>query len=379
MKGGIVREIKVAIIGTKFMGRAHANAYRQARAFFAQPIVPILYLACGTNPKETKEFAEKFGFSRYTTNWEEAVEDKKVELVDICGPNDLHAEIAVAAAKAGKAVFCEKPLARDLVEAKGMLRAVEEAGVPHMICFNYRFFPAIQLAKRLISEGALGEIRQFHALYLQDWGLAPGLPLTWRFQKERAGSGALGDTAVHIVDLARFLVGEIAEVTGMLATFVHERPLPDGSGMGRVTVDDTAAFLARFQSGATGIFETSRVALGRKNFMHLEVNGSRGSIFWNAEDPNWLWFYSLDDAPALRGFRRIMVTEEVHSYAKNWWPTGHILGYEHTFVHAALEFCKALEEGRNPKPDFLDGVKAQVLLEAVAASGKSRCWEKVPS
>lgn len=374
-----MREIGVALIGTKFMGKAHANAYRQVQAFFAPAVLPKLRVACGKEPESTKEFAFRFGFARYTTNWEEAVSAGDVDLVDICAPNDLHFPLAEAAAKNGKAVFCEKPLARNLKEAKAMLKAVTEAGVPHMVCFNYRFFPAIQLAKKLISDGALGEIRQFHALYLQDWGLTPGLPLTWRFQGERAGSGALGDTAVHIVDLARFLVGEIAEVTGMLATFITERPLPDGSGIGKVTVDDTAAFLARFQSGATGVFETSRVALGRKNFMHVEINGSRGSIFWNAEDPNWLWLYSLDDPPALRGFRRIMVTEEAHPYAKNWWPTGHILGYEHTFVHAALEFCKALGEGRNPKPDFVDGVRAQAVLEAVVASGESRRWEKVPS
>ena len=374
-----MREIGVALIGMRFMGKAHANAYRQVRAFFAPEVLPKLTMACGTEPKTTRDFAFRFGFARYTTNWEEAVAAGDVDLVDICAPNDLHFPLAEAAAKHEKAVFCEKPLARNLEEAKAMLKAVAEAGVPHMICFNYRFFPAIQLAKKLISEGALGEIRQFHALYLQDWGLAPGLPLTWRFQKERAGSGALGDTAVHIVDFARFLVGEIAEVTGMLTTFIPERPLPDGSGMGKVTVDDTAAFLARFQSGATGVFETSRVALGRKNFMHIEINGSRGSIFWNAEDPNWLWLYSLDDPPAFRGFRKIMVTEEVHPYAQNWWPTGHILGYEHTFVHAVLEFCEALGEGRNPTPDFLEGLKAQAVLEAVAASGRSQRWEKVPN
>lgn len=376
MKGGNVREIKVALIGTKFMGKAHANAYRQARAFFSPPILPVLYLACGTNAKETQEFAEKFGFARYTTNWEEAL-GPEIDLVDISAPNDLHAPIAIAAARAKKAVFCEKPLARNLDEAKEMLRAVEEAGVPHMVCFNYRFFPAIQLAKKLISDGALGEIRQFHTLYLQDWGLRPGLPLTWRFQRDKAGSGALGDTAVHIVDLARFLVGEIAEVTGMLTTFIPERPLPQG-GMGKVTVDDAAAFLARFKSGATGIFETTRVALGRKNFMHLEVNGSRGSLYWNAEDPNWLWFYSLDDPPHLRGFRRILVTEEEHPYARNWWPTGHILGYEHSFVHAVVELLSAIHEGRKPSPSFVDGVRAQAVLEAVLLSEGSRRWEKVP-
>lgn len=374
-----MRELGVAVIGTKFMGKAHANAYRQARAFFRLPVSPQLVVACGTNAQETQEFAERFGFRRASTAWEEAVQAQDVALVDISAPNDLHAPIALAAARAGKAVFCEKPLARNLAEAKQMLRAVTEAGVPHMVCFNYRFFPALQLAKRLVADGALGEIRQFHALYLQDWGLMPGLPLTWRFQRERAGSGALGDTAVHIVDLARFLVGEISEVTGMLTTFVRERPLPDGVGMGKVDVDDTAAFLARFQSGATGVFETSRVALGRKNFMHLEVNGSRGSLFWNAEDPNWLWFYSLEDPPHLRGFRRILVTEEVHPYAKDWWPTGHIQGYEHTFVHAVVELLRALGEGRNPEPSFVDGVRAQAVLEAVLLSGESRRWERVPA
>lgn len=372
-----MREIKVALIGTKFMGRAHANAYRQFCAFFPSEVVPVLALACGTTESETKKFAENFGFSRYSTNWEEAL-SPEIDLVDISAPNHLHAPVAVAVAQAKKAVFCEKPLARDLAEAKTMLKAVEEADVPHMICFNYRFFPAIQLAKKLVSEGALGEIRQFHALYLQDWGLTPGLPLTWRFQKNKAGSGALGDTAVHIVDLAHFLVGKITEVTGMLTTFVRERPLPQG-GVGKVTVDDTAAFLARFESGATGVLETSRVALGRKNFMHLEVHGSRGSLAWNAEDPNWLWFYSLDDHPNIRGFRRILVTEEGHPYTKNWWPTGHILGYEHTFVHAVVELLRAIHMGQKPEPNFADGVNAQAVLEAVLLSAGSCHWEKVPS
>lgn len=373
-----MRELGVAIVGTKFMGRAHANAYRQVRAFFLPEVHPKLVVACGTEGEATEAFARRFGFHRSTTDWREAVAAEDVDVVDICAPNDLHAPIALAAAQKKKAVFCEKPLATSLAEAQAMGRAVKEAGVPHMVCFNYRFFPALKLAQKLIADGALGEVRQFHALYLQDWGLAPGLPLTWRFRRERAGSGALGDTAVHIVDLARFLVGEIAEVTGMLTTFIPERPLPQG-GRGKVTVDDTAAFLARFRSGATGVFETSRVALGRKNFLHLEVNGARGSLAWNAEDPNWLWFYSLDDPPAVRGFRRIMVTEEVHPYTKHWWPPGHILGYEHTFVHAALELCRALAEGRTPEPSFDEGIRAQAVLEAVALSGESRRWERVPA
>jgi len=371
------REIEVALIGQRFMGRAHANAYVKVVPFFDPPVRPVLRVACGRDEEKLAEFTRRFGFSEYTTDWREAVTHPGVGLVDICTSNDLHAAIAIRAAEEGKAVFCEKPLARDLSEARAMLRAVEQAGVPHMVCFNYRFFPAVRLARELIREGALGEVRQFRAIYLQDWLVAPDFPRTWRLVREKAGSGALGDTAVHIVDLARFLVGEIAEVVGMLSTFVHERPLPDGGGMGRVDVDDAAAFLARFENGVSGVFETTRMATGRKNFMHLEVNGSTGSLFWNAEDPNVLWFYSEKDPAAARGFRRIVVTEPEHPYAGNWWPPGHILGYEHSFVHAVYELLSALAEGRNPEPDFRDGVAAQAVLEAVLRSVEERRWVTV--
>ncbi len=370
-------EINVALIGQRFMGRAHANAYRQVRAFFDPPLIPRLRLVCGRDETALAEFARRFGGEETATDWHDAVSRNDIDLVDICTPNDLHTEIAIAAAQAGKAVFCEKPLARDLAEAKRVHAAVVTAGVPHMICFNYRFFPAIKLAKKLIADGAVGEIRQFHALYLQDWLADPTAPFTWRMDKARAGSGALGDTAVHITDLARFLVGEITEVVGALTTFVDERPLPDGSGSRRVTVDDAAAFLARFENGASGIFETTRVATGRKNFMHLEVNGSRGSVYWNAEDPNVLWFYSRDDRKEVRGFRRILVTEPDHPYIENWWPSGHILGYEHSFVHAVAELLTAIAEGRNPEPNFYDGVRAQAVLEAVARSVEERGWVPV--
>ncbi len=370
-------EIGVAIIGTRFMGRAHASAYLRAREFFSPEPSPRLEVACGRDRDRLSDFARRFGFRSFTADWREAVARDEVGLVDIACSNDLHAEIARAAAAAGKAVFCEKPLARDLAEARDMLRAVEEAGVPHMICFNYRFFPAIRLARRLIAEGELGEIRHFHALYLQDWGADPKLPLSWRFRGELAGSGALGDTAVHVVDLARFLVGEIVEVVGMLSTFIRERPLPDGSGIGRVTVDDSDAFLARFSSGATGVFETTRLATGRKNFMHLEVNGSRGSIRWNAEEPNVLEFYSLADPPELRGFRRINATGPDFPYGGNWWPPGHGLGYEHSFVHAVYELLTAIGEGRPPEPSFADGVAAQAVLEAVTRSAREGSWQRV--
>ena len=370
-------EINVALIGQRFMGRAHANAYRQVRAFFDPPLVPRLRLVCGRNEAALAKFARRFGWEDHSADWHDAVTRDDIDLVDICATNDLHAEIALAAARAGKAIFCEKPLGRDLAEAKRMLAAVEEAKVRHMICFNNRFFPAIRLAKKLIDDGAIGEIRQFHALYLQDWGLDPRVPFTWRFDKERAGSGALGDTAVHITDLARFLVGEITEVVGDMTTFVDERPLPDGSGAGRVTVDDAAAFLARFENGARGVFETTRMATGRKNFMHIEVNGTNGSIYWNPEDLNVLWFYSRDDSNETRGFRRILVTEPEHPYVEAWWPPGHILGYEHSFVHAVAELLTAIAEGRNPEPNFHDGVRAQAVLEAVARSVEERGWVPV--
>ncbi|MGY4706572.1 Gfo/Idh/MocA family protein [Candidatus Bipolaricaulota sp. J31] len=368
------REVRVALIGQRFMGRAHANAYLKVTPFFDPPLKPALQVVCGRDEKALADFARRFGFAEWTNDWEEAVIREDVGLVDICTSNDLHREIAVRAAEAGKAVFCEKPLARDLTEAADMLAAVERAGVPHMVCFNYRFFPAVQLARKLLQEEVLGEVRQFRALYLQDWLVDPDFPRTWRLVREKAGSGALGDTAVHIVDLARFLVGEIVEVAGMTATFIRERPLPDGTGKGKVDVDDAAAFLARFQNGATGVFETTRMAAGRKNFMHLEVNGSRGSLFWNAEEPNVLWLHSLDDPASAQGFRRIVVTEPEHPYAGNWWPPGHILGYEHSFVHVVYELLAALAEGRTPEPNFHDGVRAQAVLEAVLLSAAERRW-----
>jgi predicted dehydrogenase len=371
------RAVRVALVGQRFMGRAHANAYMKVVPFFDPPLRPVLQVVCGRDEGGLAEFAQRFGFAGYTIDWRQAVTAKEVDLVDICAPNDLHAEITVTAAEAGKAVFCEKPLARDLVEAGGMLEAVERAGVPHMVCFNYRFFPAIQLARELIHDGALGEVRQFRAIYLQDWLVDPGFPRTWRLVRARAGSGALGDTAVHIVDLARFLVGKIAEVVGMLSTFVKERPLPDGPGIGAVDVDDAAAFLTRFEDGAVGVFETTRMAAGRKNFLHLEVNGSRGSLFWNAEDPNVLWFHSEKEPATSQGFRRVVVTEPGHPYAGHWWPPGHILGYEHSFVHAVYELLSALAEGRNPEPDFRDGVWAQAVLEAVLRSAEERRWVAV--
>lgn len=372
------KEIRIGLIGYKFMGRAHSSAYRQVSAFFNPPLKPRLKVVCGRDEKAVQEFATRFGWEHYTTDWREVVADPEIDLVDIAAPNDLHAPIALAAAEAGKAIFCEKPLARDLAEALEMLRAVERAGVPHMVCFNYRFLPAIRLAKRLIDEGLIGKIRQFRALYLQDWLKDPGFPLLWRMQKERAGSGALGDIAVHAVDLTRCLVGELVEIVGMTETFVKERPLPEGTGMGKVTVDDAAAFLGRFAGGAIGVFEATRLALGRRNSIHIELNGETGSLFWNSEELNSLWFYSEEDPGHARGFRRIIATDPDHPYVRAWWPPGHLLGYEHSFVHAVLELLEGLAARRAPSPSFRDGAQAQTVLDSVLRSAAERQWVAVP-
>lgn len=372
------KEVRVGLIGYRFMGRAHANAYRQVNAFFDPPLRPRLKLVCGRNETAVREFASRFGWEEQTTNWKEVISRPDIDLVDISASNDVHAEIAIRAAEAGKAIFCEKPLARDLAEALTMFRVVQEAEVTHMVCFNYRFFPAIRLAKRLIEEGAIGRIRQFRAIYLQDWLVDPTFPLHWRMRREKAGSGALGDTAVHIVDLARFLVGEIAEVTGLLETFIKERPLPDRPGLANVTVDDAATFLVRFAEGAIGVFETTRMAPGRRNFMHLEVNGEKGTLYWNAEAMNTLWCYTEEGPPHCQGFRRIDATDPAQPYAGTWWPAGHLLGYEHSFVHAVYELLQAMAEGRTPSPSFLDGVLAQAVLEAVVQSAECKRWVSVP-
>ncbi len=370
--------IGIGLVGQAFMGRAHANAYRQARAFFGGEYRPSLRIACGRDAAALGEFARRFGWEETTTDWRVLVEHPAVDVVDIAASNDLHAPVAIAAAQAGKAVFCEKPLARTIAEAREMLQAVESAGVPHMVCFNYRFFPAVRLARELVEDGVVGRIRQFRAIYLQDWLRDPTTPASWRTNAELAGMGALGDTSVHIVDMARYLVGEFEQVTGMLSTFVPERPLSNQSGRQQVAVDDAAAFLARLAGGVSGVFESTRMATGRKNFMHVELNGERGSLYWNAEDLNSLWVYTDDDPVRTRGFRRIVVTEAEHPWVAHWWPPGHILGYEHSFVHAVVELMEAIGEGRTPRPSFRDGLQAQVVLDAVQRAAQSASWVAVP-
>ena len=377
MSRSMSRSINVALIGYRFMGRAHSNAWRQARHFFDLPMQPVLKVLCGRDEAAVGKAALQFGFEESSTSWQETVERDDIDVVDICTPGDSHQAIAVAAARAGKAILCEKPLANTVEEASAMLEAASAAGVMHMICHNYRRAPAVMIAKRLIEEGRLGRIHHYRGTYLQDWIVDPSFPRVWRLEKARAGSGALGDIGSHSIDLARFLVGEIAEVSGMLETFVASRPLEDGSGEAPVDVDDAALALIRFENGAIGSIEGSRFAPGRKNYNRFEINGSRGSLVFDLERMNELELYEEDGPES--GFRTILATDPEHPYVEAWWPPGHILGYEHTFTHTVVDFVRAIDAGSPVRPDFEEGVRNQRVLEAIERSSDSRAWQSVAS
>ena len=322
--------------------------------------------------------AKTLGWHNVSTDWHEVVENPDIDILDITTANDTHAEIAIAAAKAGKHVLCEKPLALTVKEAAAMLAAVKKAGVVHMVCHNYRRIPAIAQAKKMIDAGDLGKIFHYRARYLQDWIVDPAFPLVWRLQGKIAGSGAHGDINAHIIDLARYLIGEITEVCGHLETFVKERPLPGfKTKKGRVTVDDAVITLGKFRNGALACLEASRFAAGRKNHIQLEVNGSKGSLVYDFEDMNRLKYYDREDAGDRQGYRDILVTEAVHPYFGAWWPPGHIIGYEHTFTHTIFDFIEAVMKRRSVHPTFADGLQNQKVLEAVERSSKLRRWVTV--
>lgn len=370
-----MRKINIALIGYKFMGKAHSNAWRQVSSFFDAPFEPVLKVICGRDEAGVKEVADRFGWEEYTTSWEQVVGRPDIDIIDICTPGDTHMPIAVAAAQAKKVIFCEKPLANTLAEAERMLEAARANSCLHMLCHNYRRVPAVSLAKHLIEEGHIGDIHHYRGTYLQDWLVDPQVPRVWRLEKARAGSGALGDIYSHSADLARFLVGEITEVSGMLKTFTPERPSPDGPGMAPVEVDDAALSMVRFENGAIGSIEASRFATGRRNYNRFEINGSRGSIAFNLERMNELEVY-LEEGPQ-SGFKTILVTDTKHPFMTGWWPPGHIIGYEHTFTHTVLDLLKAVAEEKLPTPNFEDGVQMQKILDAVEQSSLARQWVKV--
>jgi len=370
------RILAVGLIGYNFMGKAHSNAWRQAPRFFNLPVNVRLKTICGRNRAAVKKAAAKLGWENAQTDWRRVIDDSEIDVVDICTPNDTHCEIAIAAAQAGKAILCEKPLARNVDEAERMLHAVKKARVVNMVCHNYRRIPAIVLAKRLIERGDLGEcIFHFRARYAQDWIVDPNFPLVWRLRSNIAGSGALGDIFSHIVDLARYLVGEFREICGATDTFVKQRPLKKNRRVkGKVTVDDAVTMIGRFKNGALASLEATRFAPGRKNSITLEINGSTGSLFFDLEEMNRLKFYSTRDPQDRQGFRDIIVTEPTHPYIDNWWPPGHIIGYEHSFTHTIADFVKALTGGKSVQPTFADGLHNQCVLDAVKESVRINKW-----
>jgi predicted dehydrogenase len=381
------KTINVGLVGQKFMGRAHSNAYMKVAKFFGTDAVPVMKAICGRNEAELSEFAQRFGWESYETDWRKLVARDDIDVIDISAPSNVHHDIAMAAAQAGKHVFCEKPLSFNLAEGREMLAAARKAGVVNMVNFNYRCCPALALAREMIAAGEIGEVRHFRATYLQDWLVDPQFPMNWRLRKEVAGSGAHGDLNAHLIDASRYLVGEIDEVVGMMKTFIDERPgegkssglsAEAGKGTERVTVDDATWFLARFADGAVGSFEATRMAPGRKNYNRIEVNGSRGSLVFNFEKMNELKFYDCGDPVGRQGFRRIMATEGVHPFVAAWWPPGHILGYEHTFVHAVYELLGVIASNKKTiMPDFRDGAQCVAVLEAVEQSAAAGKWAKV--
>jgi predicted dehydrogenase len=371
--------IGIGMVGHAFMGAVHSHAWRSVHRFFDPPLVPRLAVLGGRDETRANVAAARFGWDAVETDWRKLVTRDDVDLVDVCTPGDSHAEIAIAALEAGKHVLCEKPLANSVAEAEAMAEAARRArerGVRAMVAFNYRRVPALAHARKLVASGALGEIRHVRSVYLQDWLADPRAPMTWRLRRESAGSGALGDLGAHIVDAAQFVTGD--RITGLSAltnTFVKQRPSETG-GTDEVTVDDTALFLARLAGGAVATFEATRFALGRKNAMRLEVNGSKASLAFDFESMNELQWYEGTGTEA--GFRRILVTEPQHPYVGAWWPPGHLLGYEHTFTHEVADLLDAIGAGTDPEPGFDDGLRVQRVLAAVEKSAAEEAkWTSV--
>ena len=354
--------LSVGMLGYRFMGRAHANALARLPMFFPDAPDVERDVIIGRDEQALAEAADQLGFSRTATDWREVVDE--VDVFYNLGPNHLHAEPSIAALEAGVPVLCEKPLAADDAAAERMAAAAEAAGVPTATAFNYRFVPAIQYAKRLIDAGEIGEIHHFRGTYLQDWLVDPEAPWSWRLDAELAGSGALGDLGAHTIDLSRYLVGDISEIGGHLQTFVDGRPLPDGSGTREVTVDDAYSAQATFENGAMGTFEASRFATGHKNDHSIVIHGSKGSLRFGLERLNELEVKFEGD----RGYQRVLVTDEDDPYGEHWWPPGHVLGWEHTFVHENYEFLTAVADGGAYEPDFADGLAVQRVLAAIEAS-----------
>ena len=374
----------IGMVGYAFMGRAHSQAWRNVASFFDLPYRPRMAAICGRDPDAVAAAAARLGWPATETDWKRLVQRDDVDQVVGWTPRSSHPEISIAALEAGKHVLCEKPLANTVEEARAMAAAAERAaarGVRAMVGFNFRRVPAVALARELVAAGRLGAIRHVRAAYLGAHLLDPELPLVWRLRAEEAGSGALGDLGAHAIDLAQYVAGDrITGVSGLTETFVRERPLPGGGGgqLGPVTVDDAAAFIARFAGGAVGSFEATRFATGHDEGLRVEVNGELGSVIWELGAFNELRFFDATDSPATQGFRRIQATRSVHPYAAAWWPEGHSIGSEHTFTHEVRDLLEAIAGGRDPVPSFADGLQVQEVLDAVQRSAASGAgWTEV--
>ncbi len=373
--------LNIGMIGYGFMGRAHSNAYRRVSNFFELKHHPVLKAVCARDPEKAKGFADTWGYESIETDWRKLLERKDIDAVDICAPNNLHRDIAIAAAAAGKMILCEKPLAMNVAEGEEMCRAVEKAKVKNTVWYNYRRVPAVTFAKQLIDKGRLGRIFHYRANFLQDWTISEDLPQggagLWRLDAAAAGSGVTGDLLAHCIDTAIWLNGPVHSVTAMTETFVKERKHTLTGKVEPVGIDDACAFLCRFKNGSLAIFESTRYARGHKALYTFEINGEKASIAWDLHDLHRLSFFDHRDEGALRGWKSIHVTDGEHPYMNKWWVPGLQIGYEHSFVHHVADFFKDLETGQSTQPDFRSALETQKICDAVLASAKSGQWVEV--
>ncbi len=375
------KPLNIGMIGYGFMGRAHSNAYRQVSQFFDLPYQPVLKAACARSADKIKPFAEQWGYESTETDWRKLIERKDIDLIDICTPNNTHAEIALAAAAAGKMILCEKPLAMNTAEGQRMVDAVEKAGVANMVWYNYRRVPAVTLAKRFIDEGKLGRIFHYRAKFLQDWTINPELPqggtALWRLDVAAAGSGVSGDLLTHCIDTALWLNGDLADLTAMTETFIKERKHNLTGKVEKVGIDDACAFMGHFTNGSLATFESTRYARGHKALYTFEVNGEHASVAWDLHDLHRLQYFDHRDEGPTRGWRAIHVTDSDHPYMSHWWVPGLQIGYEHSFTHQVADFLEGLGKGQPAQPTFRDALRTQRVLDAILESAQSHRWVSV--
>jgi len=376
-----MKTVNIGMVGYGFMGRTHSNAFRKVVNFFDLPCRPVLKTVCARNADRAKAFAVQWGYESSVTDWRQLVESKDIDLIDIASPNDTHADIAIAAAKAGKMVMCEKPLGRNAAESEAIVKAIEAAGVPNMVWYNYRRVPAVTLAKNLVDEGRLGRIFHYRAKFLQDWTISSDLPQggegLWRLDVNVAGSGVTGDLLAHAIDTGMWLNGPIDEVSAVTETFIKSRKHNLTGKVEPVGIDDASLFLARFQNGSLATFEATRYARGHKALYTLEINGENASIMWDLHDLHRLQYFDHRDQGLVRGWRSLHITDRDHPYMSHWWVPGLQIGYEHTFVHQAADFLTAVSEGKSAPPTFRDGLLTDDVTDAVLESSAKRSWVKV--